>query len=51
MLTVLKVTDGVGGADHLLEHLRIRSVEFAISRADKPGFDDRDARHRLTIGC
>jgi len=26
---------GVGGADHLLEHLRIRSVELAIFRADQ----------------
>src|SRR6185295_2839671 len=37
---------GVGGADHLLEHLRIRSVEFALFRADEAGLDDGNVRHR-----
>jgi hypothetical protein len=36
----------IGRADHPLEHLRIRSVPFAVLRADDPGFDDSDARHR-----
>ena len=37
---------GVGGADHVLEHLRIRSVELAIFRADQSGLQDRNARHQ-----
>jgi len=36
----------VGRADHLLEHLRIRSVTFAIPGADEAGFDDGDVWHR-----
>ena len=36
----------VGRPDHPREHLRIRSVTFAVLRTDDPGFDDRDVRHR-----
>src|SRR5262249_39082159 len=32
-------------ADHLLEHLRIRSMTFAICGADETRFDDGDMRH------
>ena len=38
----------VGGADHRFEHLRIRSVTFAVFGADKARFDDGDVGHGQT---